>query len=124
VSYHRLRKNSLPCRELVKALQVNGFFVAIETNGTVTIPDAIDWVCVSPKADAELSIVQGHELKLVFPQIDVDPNEFSEMSFDHFLLQPMDGPQLKANTDAAIEYCLRHPKWRLSIQSHKLLGLP
>ena len=109
--------------ELVLQLKDRGFFVAIETNGTVPIPDTIDWVCVSPKADAELVVIEGDELKLVFPQSDVEPGDFLELSFDHFLIQPMDGPELNKNTRAAIEYCLSHPQWRLSIQSHKLLGI-
>ena len=105
------------------ALHARGFRVAIETNGTVPAPEGIDWVCVSPKARQPLAIVRGDELKLVYPQSDAPPERFERLDFRHFFLQPMDGPERDANTRAAIEYCLRHPRWRLSIQSHKIIGI-
>jgi 7-carboxy-7-deazaguanine synthase len=94
-----------------------------ETNGTVTPPDGIDWICVSPKSGAELVIHGGHELKLVYPQPGALPDRFSAMSFERFSLQPMDGPDAIANTASAVDYCLRHPQWRLSVQTHKTLGI-
>lgn len=111
-------------RALIAQLKENNFEVAIETNGTIAAPDGIDWICVSPKANAHLSQIKGNELKLVYPQDDAPPGRFEALEFDYFFLQPMDGPALKKNTQAAIEYCQTHPKWRLSIQTHKLLGLP
>jgi len=110
--------------ELVAALHGHGFTVAIETNGTLLPPDGIDWICVSPKAGTELALTTGDELKLVFPQAGAEPPVFEHLTFDHFLLQPMDGPDRGANTDAAIAYCLAHPRWRLSVQTHKDLGIP
>ncbi len=107
---------------LVDALHVRGFMIAVETNGTKLPPSGIDWICVSPKAGAELLLDRGNELKLVYPQDDIDPADYKPLSFDHFFLQPMDGPSLEANTQAAIDYCKRHPKWRLSVQTHKMLG--
>ena len=109
---------------LVDALHRHGFLVAVETNGTVAPPDGLDWVCVSPKAGAELVIRAGDELKLVYPQPEAPPEHFARLAFDHFSLQPMDGPDLEANTRRSIEYCLRYPRWRLSLQTHKLIGLP
>jgi 7-carboxy-7-deazaguanine synthase (Cx14CxxC type) len=109
---------------LIVALHAQGFAVAIETNGTLAAPAGIDWICVSPKADAPLAQVSGQELKLVHPQAGVDPARFEAMNFERFYLQPMDGPGKEAATTAAIAYCLAHPKWRLSLQTHKLLGLP
>jgi 7-carboxy-7-deazaguanine synthase len=109
---------------LVAALQDRGFEVAVETNGTRLPPDGVDWICVSPKANAELVLRAGNELKLVFPQPDARPERFEELDFDHFLLQPMDGAAAAENTRLALEYCLRHPQWRLSLQTHKLLGIP
>lgn len=100
------------------------FEVAVETNGTIAAPDGIDWLCVSPKAGAGLVQRSGDELKLVFPQEDADPKTFEGLAFRHFLLQPMDGPELAENTRRAIDYCMRHPNWRLSLQTHKLLGIP
>jgi 7-carboxy-7-deazaguanine synthase (Cx14CxxC type) len=110
--------------ELVAALQVAGFEVAIETNGTRLPPRGIDWVCVSPKAGAELVIRAGHELKLVFPQAGAEPERFENLDFQHFLLQPRDDNERPANTTAAVRYCLAHPRWRLSLQTHKFLGIP
>jgi 7-carboxy-7-deazaguanine synthase len=107
----------------VDALHSRGFTVAVETNGTQQPPPGIDWICVSPKAQAAVVLDQGHELKLVFPQPGVDPERFASMRFEQFFLQPMDGPQLAENTRAAMDYCLAHPRWRLSIQTHKLLGI-
>ena len=107
----------------VDALHAEGFEVAVETNGTQFPPAGIDWICVSPKAQAPVVLDHGQELKLVFPQRDVDPARFESMRFEHFFLQPMDGPDAAANTQAAMAYCLAHPRWRLSIQTHKLLGI-
>jgi 7-carboxy-7-deazaguanine synthase len=109
---------------LVEALHDQGFEVAVETNGTLPPPDDIDWLCVSPKAGAPLVIHSGNEIKLVFPQEGVDPVQFEPLGFEHFFLQPMDGPELELNTAAALQYCLAHPRWRLSLQTHKLLGIP
>ncbi len=110
-------------RAAIDALHARGFRVAIETNGTLEPPAGIDWVCVSPKAQAPLAINTGDELKLVYPQADARPERFESLAFDHFFLQPMDGPSREANTRGAIEYCLAHPRWRLSIQSHKIIGI-
>jgi 7-carboxy-7-deazaguanine synthase len=109
---------------LVKALHGEGFEIAIETNGTRLPPPGVDWVCVSPKAGAELLLRTGDELKLVYPQPGAEPHRFEALEFDHFFLQPMDGPAREANTEAALRYCLAHPRWRLSLQTHKLLGIP
>jgi organic radical activating enzyme len=95
----------------------------VETNGTRPAPASLDWICVSPKAGAPLVQLTGSELKLVFPQEKAMPEQFEELSFQHFFLQPMDGPDAAVNTERAIEYCLRNPRWRLSLQTHKLLGL-
>ena len=110
--------------KLIAALHIQGFEIAIETNGTQTAPRGIEWICVSPKAGAALKLTVGQELKLVYPQTGLDPAQFESMFFDYFYLQPMDGPQRDANTRAAIAYCLAHPRWRLSLQTHKLLGIP
>jgi 7-carboxy-7-deazaguanine synthase len=109
---------------LLDALHREAFEVAVETNGTQPPPRGIDWLCVSPKAGAELVIRAGDELKLVFPQQGADPADFESLEFQHFFLQPMDGPEREANTAAALHYCLAHPRWRLSLQTHKLLGIP
>lgn len=108
---------------LVAALHARGFTIAIETNGTVDPPDGIDWICVSPKAGANLRIRKGHELKLVYPQDENRPEDFAALAFERFSLQPLDGPDIAENTARAIEYCLRHPQWRLSVQTHKTLGI-
>jgi len=110
----------------IEALHARGFEVAVETNGTQDPPSGIDWICVSPKAGAPLRLVQGNELKLVFPQSDPEaqPERFVGLGFERFYLQPMDGPELDANTAAALAYCRANPRWRLSLQTHKLLGLP
>jgi len=109
---------------LVDALHSRGFLVAIETNGTRVPPPGVDWICVSPKAGSETVLRRGDELKLVYPQLGWEPSRFEEWEFTHHFLQPMDGPRLAANTAAAIAYCLKHPRWRLSIQTHKNLGIP
>jgi 7-carboxy-7-deazaguanine synthase (Cx14CxxC type) len=109
---------------LIDALHARGFEVAIETNGTQAAPAGIDWICVSPKADAPLVLTAGAELKLVYPQAKAGPERFETLDFAHFFLQPMDGPNREANTRAAIAYCLANPRWRLSLQTHKITGLP
>jgi 7-carboxy-7-deazaguanine synthase (Cx14CxxC type) len=108
---------------LIAALHARGFEIAVETNGTQAAPEGLDWICVSPKADAPLAQIRGQELKLVYPQDGVDPARFEGLDFERFLLQPMDGPQRLANTEAAIAYCLAHPRWRLSVQTHKFIGI-
>jgi len=108
---------------LIAALHKHGFEVGIETNGTVMPPAGIDWVCVSPKADAPLTVRHGHELKLVYPQTGGEPERYAALAFANFFLQPMDGPSREANTRAAAAYCQRHPQWRLSLQTHKLIGI-
>jgi 7-carboxy-7-deazaguanine synthase (Cx14CxxC type) len=108
---------------LIAALHERGFSLALETNGTLAAPAGVDWICVSPKADAALAQTCGQELKLVYPQPGVDPARFEHLAFERFLLQPMDGPEREANTRAAIAYCLAHPRWRLSVQTHKYLGI-
>jgi 7-carboxy-7-deazaguanine synthase (Cx14CxxC type) len=108
---------------LVDAFHRAGFRVAVETNGTQQPPGGIDWICVSPKADAELVLRHGDELKLVYPQRGAAPEKFETLDFDEWFLQPMDGPDRVANTQAALEYCLAHPRWRLSLQTHKALGI-
>jgi organic radical activating enzyme len=105
-------------------LHAHGFEIAIETNGTLPPPPGIDWICVSPKAGTELVVASGQELKLVFPQEGAEPELFEKLDFQHFFLQPMDGPDRVRNTREAVRYCLEHPRWRLSLQTHKLLGIP
>jgi 7-carboxy-7-deazaguanine synthase len=109
---------------LIDALHAGGFTVAVESNGTVVPPAGIDWLCVSPKAGAPLVVEAGDELKLVYPQAGAEPERFAALGFRHFFLQPMDGPAREPNTRAALAYCLTHPRWRLSLQTHKLLGIP
>jgi 7-carboxy-7-deazaguanine synthase (Cx14CxxC type) len=108
---------------LVDAFHAEGFEVAVETNGTQPAPEGIDWICVSPKATAALILTSGHELKLVFPQPEAPPERFEHLAFGEFFLQPMDGPSVEVHTQAALTYCLLHPKWKLSLQTHKLLGI-
>lgn len=108
---------------LIEAFHLQGFEVAIETNGTLQPPAGVDWVCVSPKARVECVVKAGDELKLVFPQDEADPVSFETLDFTHFFLQPMDGPNAQQNLELTIKYCLKHPKWRLSLQTHKLLGV-
>jgi 7-carboxy-7-deazaguanine synthase len=110
--------------ELIAALQARGFEVAVETNGTVVAPKSLDWVCVSPKSTAEVKQTIGDELKLVYPQAEAPPEKFAGLSFRNFFLQPMDGSAREANTAACIAYCLEHPQWRLSLQTHKVTGIP
>ncbi len=110
--------------QLVADLHGFGFEVAVETNGTIPVIEHIDWVCVSPKAGAVLKQLTGNELKLVYPQEGAPPELFQQLAFDNFFLQPMDGPTREANTAAAVEYCLSHPQWRLSLQTHKYIGIP
>lgn len=108
---------------LIDALHDAGFEIAIETNGTLIPPDGVDWICVSPKAGNPLELRRGDEMKLVFPQTQIDPGSIGDLAFDHFFLQPMDGPNVAENTRLAVSYCLEHPRWRLSLQTHKLLGI-
>ncbi|MEK9672681.1 MAG: 7-carboxy-7-deazaguanine synthase [Rhodospirillaceae bacterium] len=108
---------------LVGALHGRGFEIAVETNGTLSAPDGIDWICVSPKAGTDVVVRAGDELKLVYPQAGGDPKAFEGWDFKHFLLQPMDGPEKAANTRAALRYCLENPGWSLSLQAHKVLGI-
>jgi len=109
---------------LIAALREQGFEIAVETNGTIAAPEGLDWICVSPKAGAGLAQTSGDELKLVYPQAAADPADFESLAFRHFFLQPMDGPDRAANTERALRYCLAHPQWRLSLQTHKILGIP
>ncbi len=108
---------------LIEALHARGFEVAVETNGTQPAPPGLDWICVSPKAGAPLVLTAGDELKLVYPQLEALPERFEGLAFKHFFLQPMDSPQREANTRAAVAYCMKHPQWRLSLQTHKILGI-
>jgi 7-carboxy-7-deazaguanine synthase len=110
--------------ELIDELHAHGFEVAIETNGTLPVPAGVDWVCVSPKAGADLVVTSGDELKLIFPQAGAEPHCYELLDFDQLFLQPMDGPDRIPNTESAVRYCLDHPRWRLSLQTHKLLGIP
>lgn len=110
--------------QLLSAIHELGFEIALETNGSLRAPHEIDWLTVSPKGSTPLLQITGNELKLVFPQNGVNPAEFEGLAFDHFLLQPLDGPDHESNTAAAIAYCLQHPRWRLSLQTHKLVGIP
>jgi 7-carboxy-7-deazaguanine synthase len=109
--------------QLLEALHARGFTIAVETNGTVEAPDGLDWICVSPKAAAVLKILAGQELKLVYPQGDAPPERFENLPFARFSLQPMDGPDVADNTQKAIAYCLEHPQWQLSLQTHKTIGI-
>ena len=108
---------------LVEALHARGFEIAVETNGTIAPPHGLDWICVSPKAKTDLKIRSGHELKLVYPQEEASPETYADLDFARFSLQPMDGPDVEANIARAIAYCLAHPQWRLSIQTHKRIGI-
>ena len=111
---------------LCEAFHIAGFEIALETNGTIEIPfqTSIDWVCVSPKATSELKVLRGNELKLVYPQVNFSPQLFENLNFRHFFLQPMDSPRQAQNIQATLEYCLQNPKWRLSLQTHKILNIP
>jgi 7-carboxy-7-deazaguanine synthase len=108
---------------LLVALHVRGCVVAVETNGTIAPPPGLDWICMSPKAGAPLRLSRGDELKLVYPQAGIEPDAFEHLDFTHFFLQPMDGPERESNVRLAAAYCLGRPRWRLSLQTHKLLGL-
>ena len=108
---------------LIEALHARGFEIAIETNGTIVAPASLDWICVSPKSTSELKQLSGHELKLVYPQADALPEKFVNLDFRNFFLQPMDGPMREASQEACIAYCLEHPQWRLSLQTHKVSGI-
>jgi 7-carboxy-7-deazaguanine synthase (Cx14CxxC type) len=116
-----------PCLQvddaLCEALHARGFTIAVETNGTLDIPQGIDWICVSPKAGALLRTTSGHELKLVFPQSNAPPERFENLDFANFFLQPMDGSELARNTELTVSYCLKHPRWRMSTQTHKTIGI-
>lgn len=109
---------------LVAALHERDFMIALETNGTLLPPSGVDWICVSPKGKTQLALKSGNEIKLVYPQVGVDPTAFEGLEFEHFFLQPMDSPARDANVQRAIEYCLANPKWRLSLQTHKIIGIP
>jgi 7-carboxy-7-deazaguanine synthase len=109
--------------ELIEAFHARGLEVAVETNGTVAAPAGLDWICMSPKANTELLIQSGHELKLVYPQPGAEPERYEHLNFEHFYLQPMDGPLGPQNTKLTLEYCMAHPKWKLSLQTHKILGI-
>lgn len=109
---------------LIEALHAFHFEIAVETNGTIAAPPGIDWICVSPKMGSTLAQKRGDELKLVFPQIGGDPVQFEQLEFRHFFVQPMDGPSHTLNTELAVRFCMEHPKWRLSLQTHKYLGIP
>lgn len=109
---------------LVEAVHGQGFEIAIETNGTLELPAGIDWICVSPKAGAALRVTAGDELKLIHPQPGAEPERYAQLPFGHFFLQPMDGPERERNTGEVVAYCLAHPQWRVSLQMHKLLGIP
>jgi 7-carboxy-7-deazaguanine synthase (Cx14CxxC type) len=108
---------------LIEALHARGFEIAIETNGTIPVPAGVDWICVSPKGGTELVVCAGDELKLVFPQPEIDPESVRSLQFKHFILQPMDGPNQQHNMRQTLEYCLTHPWWRLGVQAHKVLGI-
>ena len=110
--------------DLITALHAEGLEIAVETNGTQPVPPGLDWVCVSPKAGMELLARTGDELKLIFPQPDAEPHLYESLQFTHLFLQPMDGPAQAENTRQAVAYCLAHPQWRLSLQTHKMLGIP
>lgn len=109
---------------LILALHRQGFEIGVESNGTHPLPQGIDWICISPKAGTSLVVISGDELKLIYPQDGIDPAQFERLPFRHWLLQPMDGPFRAENTRAALDYCLTHPRWRLSLQQHKILNIP
>lgn len=108
---------------LIKVLHEYDCFIAIESNGTIIVPPGVDWVCISPKANADLLVLEGDELKLVYPQKGGEPSNYEHLRFQHFYLQPMDGPDQKMNTQSVLEYCLANPKWKMSLQTHKILGI-
>ena len=108
---------------LLSAFKDQNFYVAVETNGTLPAPGLIDWICMSPKANSDIVLTKGNELKIVYPQIGIDPQSFSGLNFDNFYIQPMDNVHLKENISLAIDYCKKHPKWKLSLQTHKMIGI-
>ncbi len=110
--------------ELLSIMQSKGFFVAIETNGTIPVLEGIDWICVSPKPQTEIVQIRGNELKFIYPQPDLDPQQFEELAFEHYFVQPMDGLELQKNTESCVQFCKSHPMWKLSLQTHKILGIP
>jgi len=110
--------------KLVEAFHKKGLEIAVETNGTIEPPAGIDWICMSPKANSEIVLKKGNELKLVFPQLGAEPEKFLNFDFDHFFLQPMDSPEIEENTRKTLEYCLQNPQWSLSLQTHKILNIP
>ena len=110
--------------KLIHSFHENGFEIGIETNGTLPVPDELDWVCVSPKSGAVLIVEKGDELKIVYPQNGLDPSDYEGLNFDHFSLQPMDGLNIQQTTHATLDYCMKHPQWNLSLQTHKLLNIP
>ncbi len=111
-------------KKLINAFHTEGLEISIETNGTVELPEGIDWICVSPKANTNLVVLKGHELKLVYPQKDAEPERFTHLNFDNLYLQPMDGIFQKENIQFTVEYCLKNPQWKLSLQTHKILNIP
>ena len=111
-------------KNLINAFHTEGLEISIETNGTVELPEGIDWICVSPKANTDLVVLKGHELKLVYPQKGAEPERFTHLNFDNFYLQPMDGIFQKENIQLTVEYCLKNPQWKLSLQTHKILNIP
>ncbi|MBK9270679.1 MAG: 7-carboxy-7-deazaguanine synthase [Saprospiraceae bacterium] len=108
---------------LIKALHQKGFEVAIETNGTIVVPEGVDWICMSPKPNTDIVVKSGHELKFVYPQPDLSPENFEQLNFQHFFIQPMDGPDIKVNIEKSIAFIHQNPQWRLSLQSHKMIGI-
>ena len=111
-------------KKLIYAFHTEGLEISIETNGTVELPEGIDWICMSPKANTDLVVLKGHELKLVYPQKGAEPERFTHLNFDNFYLQPMDGIFQKENIQLTVEYCLKNPQWKLSLQTHKILNIP
>lgn len=109
---------------LIDAMHKVGLEVAVETNGTIEAPKGLDWICMSPKAGSEIILKKGNELKLVFPQVGAEPEKYEQFDFEHFFLQPMDSPEAQLNTKLTLEYCLKHPNWSLSLQTHKILDIP
>ncbi len=109
---------------LIAAFHHKELEVAVETNGTITAPEGLDWICMSPKANTDIVLTKGHELKLVYPQKGAEPERYEQLDFDHFFLQPMDSPEQERNIQLTMQYCLKNPKWRLSLQTHKILAIP
>ena len=105
-------------------LHERSFYIAVETNGSLTPPDGLDWICVSPKPESSFVLKSGNELKLVYPQQNLDPSVYLEYDFEHFFLQPVDSPDYEDNLKATLDYCLKHPQWRVSLQTHKYMNIP